>query len=113
MADSLAKWLHGRGMELNAPAIPGSRRAVLQHMAARYPNEHYILCGRSGRDFGHAVVCEGRKIVHDPLRGERPGSAMKGPIPTTGRYSVIMIRPRRAPLAPATKHARACFRTTT
>ena len=72
---ALAKWLHGRGLDLDVLHPPGDVPAVLKYMAAHHPSEHYMLLGRSGPDFGHVVIGKGGKIVHDPSRRGAPGAS--------------------------------------
>lgn len=96
--DALAEWLSGRGLELEIIAPSPDLHETMHYMRRHHPGEHYILLGRTGPDFGHVVVCLDDSIVHDPAPHVPRGVvSLKGPLPS-GRYGVLMIRPKAARL---------------
>src|SRR5690242_12746104 len=95
----LGTWLAGRGIEMVPVAPHGDLAAALAHMGEFYPNEFYLLGGRTGDiDHGHVVVGHGGRIVHDP--SPEPAT-FSGPVPALGRYLALLLRPMPSPVLPA------------
>lgn len=62
-ADRLDAWLASRGLRAVHVPVDASTAAELRGVV---PDALYVLCGRSVRDFEHAVVASGECVVHDP-----------------------------------------------
>lgn len=62
-ADRLDAWLASLGLRAAHVPVDASTVADLSAVA---PDALYVLCGRSVRDFEHAVVASGDQVVHDP-----------------------------------------------
>jgi hypothetical protein len=90
----LRDWLAERGLELHAEAPSPDLDATLAYMAKHYGDEFYLLCGRSGEDYGHVVVGQAAAVVHDPDPVVPRGAhGLEGPVPTCGRYVAPIVRP--------------------
>lgn len=91
--DALQDWLAGRGLTLYSVAPSSDLATTLAYMGQHWGGEFYLLCGRSGEDYGHVVVGCGDAIVHDPDPAVPRGShGLTGPVPTCGRYVAVIIR---------------------
>lgn len=91
--DLLHLWLVERGLIGYVAAPSHDLDATLAYMAEHHGDEFYLLCGRSGEDYGHVVVGHGGRIAHDPCPSVPPGShCLEGPIPTYGKYVAVIIR---------------------
>ena len=90
----LEYWLFGRGLTVYPVAPSSDLAATLAYMGQRWAGDFYLLCGRSGEDYGHVVVGCGDAIVHDPDPGVPRGShCLTGPVPTCGKYVALAIQP--------------------
>lgn len=91
---ALRDWLRERGLELHIKSPSCDLDETLAYMAEHHSDEFYLLAGRSGKDYGHVVVGRGGRVVHDPAPSVPRGShGLAGPVPTCGRYVVMLTRP--------------------
>src|SRR3546814_13285939 len=62
----MERWLNGRGLATFSMLFDATLDETLQTMGALNPRLLYLLGGKSRTGCGHAVLCRGGEIIHDP-----------------------------------------------
>ena len=83
----VTEWVKTRGLILLDIPFTNDLDSILTMMAAKLPDNHYLLSGLSRTGVNHVVVARGGSVVHDPSLDD---SGIVGPC-SDGYYWVGMF----------------------